>query len=280
MITYHIIYALLMTAGTVIKFPLLYKNMLRFNVPVTVIITAVTSSAMELAYLPFSPLCDNAPALLFIYLLSIAATVMLIRFDRLIDMLILDCFYQFFYNILGTAIITVLTAIYGAVTGADMNTWFSQSTSTAADYIMRCAAVAVCFVIALIICLRCIPLIVNMNMKLKLPLFMGTALPVFIFMVIRHIVNPDASQMLSGFLVICYGILLTLIAISLLIFFINVFLNTREENQLMQAKIEAQNEYYHRVLKIQQDLREAKHDLVNRLVAYNMSQSTGADSDR
>ena len=276
MITYHIIYALLTTAGTVIKFPLLYKNMLRFNVPLTVIITAVTSSAMELAYLPFSPLCDNAPALLFIYLLSIAATVMLIRFDRLI----LDCFYQFFYNILGTAIITVLTAIYGAVTDADMNTWFSQSTSTAADYIMRCAAVAMCFVIALIICLRCIPLIVNMNMKLKLPLFMGTAVPVFIFMVLRHIIDPDTSQMLSGFLVVCYGILLTLMAISLLIFFINVFLKTREENQLMQAKIEAQNEYYHRVLKIQQELREAKHDLVNQLVAYNISQSAKTDSDK
>ena len=276
MITYHIIYALLTTAGTVIKFPLLYKNMLRFNVPLTVIITAVTSSAMELAYLPFSPLCDNAPALLFIYLLSIAATVMLIRFDRLI----LDCFYQFFYNILGTAIITVLTAIYGAVTDADMNTWFSQSTSTAAAYIMRCAAVAMCFVIALIICLRCIPLIVNMNMKLKLPLFMGTAVPVFIFMVLRHIIDPDTSQMLSGFLVVCYGILLTLMAISLLIFFINVFLKTREENQLMQAKIEAQNEYYHRVLKIQQELREAKHDLVNQLVAYNISQSAKTDSDK
>ena len=280
MITYHIIYSLLMTTGTVIKFPFLYKNMLRFNIPVTVIITAVTSSAMEMSYLSFSPLCDNAPALLFIYLLSIAATVMLIRFDRLIDMLILDCFYQFFYNILGTAIMSVFIAVYGLITDADMNTWFSQSTSTVADYIIRYIAVTVCFIIGLVICRKCTPLIVNMSMKLKLPLFMGTALPIFIFMVMKHIANPDASQMLSGFLVICYGILLTLIAISLLIFFINVFLNTREENQLMQAKIEAQNEYYHRVLKIQQDLREAKHDLVNRLVAYNMSQSTGADSDR
>ena len=91
MITYHIIYSLLMTTGTVIKFPFLYKNMLRFNIPVTVIITAVTSSAMEMSYLSFSPLCDNAPALLFIYLLSVAVTIMLVRFDRLIDMLILDC---------------------------------------------------------------------------------------------------------------------------------------------------------------------------------------------
>ncbi|MDY2934472.1 MAG: hypothetical protein SOT05_10325, partial [Anaerovoracaceae bacterium] len=269
-----------MTTGTVIKFPFLYKNMLRFNIPVTVIITAVTSSAMEMSYLSFSPLCDNAPALLFIYLLSVAVTIMLVRFDRLIDMLILDCFYQFIYNTLGAAIMSVFIAVYGLITDADMNTWFSQSTSTVADYIIRYIAVTVCFIIGLVICRKCTPLIVNMSMKLKLPLFMGTALPIFIFMVMKHIANPDASQMLSGFLVICYGILLTLIAISLLIFFINVFLNTREENQLMQAKIEAQNEYYHRVLKIQQDLREAKHDLVNRLVAYNMSQSTGADSDR
>lgn len=280
MITYHIIYALLMTAGLVIKFPLLYKNMLRFNIHITIIIATAVYAAEELAYLSFSPLCDNTPALFIIYLLSVAANIILIRFDRIIDMLILDCFYQFLYNIMGTAIIAVMVAVYGAVTGADMNTWFAQSTSTAADYRIRCIAVAMCFIIALVICRKCKPLMLNMSMKLKLPLFMGTAVPVFIFMVLRHIIDPDTSQMLSGFLVVCYGILLTLMAISLLIFFINVFLKTREENQLMQAKIEAQNEYYHRVLKIQQELREAKHDLVNQLVAYNISQSAKTDSDK
>lgn len=269
-----------MTAGLVIKFPLLYKNMLRFNIHITIIIATAVYAAEELAYLSFSPLCDNTPALFIIYLLSVAAAIMLIRFDRIIDMLILDCFYQFLYNIMGTAIIAVMVAVYGAVTGADMNTWFAQSTSTAADYRIRCIAVAMCFIIALVICRKCKPLMLNMGMKLKLPLFMGTAVPVFIFMVIRHIVNPDASQMLSGFLVVCYGILLTLMTISLLVFFINVFFKTREENQLMQAKTEAQNEYYYRVLKIQQELREAKHDLANRLVAYNISQSAKTDSKK
>lgn len=48
----------------------------------------------------------------------------------------------------------------------------------------------------------------------------------------------------------------------------------------MQAKTEAQNEYYYRVLKIQQELRETKHDLVNRLVAYNISQSAKTDSKK
>ncbi len=280
MITYHIIYALLMTAGLVIKFPLLYKNMLRFNVHITIIIATAVYAAEELSYLSFSPLCDNTSALFIMYLLAVATAIMLIRFDRIIDMLILDCFYQFLYNIIGTAIIAVMVAVYGAVTGADMNTWFAQSTSTAADCRIRCIALVMSVIIALVICRKCKPLMLNMSMKLKLPLFMGTAVPIFIFMVIRHIANPDASQMLSGFLVVCYGILLTLMAISLLIFFINVFLKTREENQLMQAKIETQNEYYHRVLKIQQELREVKHDLVNQLVAYNISQSAKTDSDK
>lgn len=80
---------------------------------------------------------------------------------------------------------SVFIAVYGLITGADMNTWFSQLTSTAADYIIRCIAVAICFIIGLVICRKCTPLIVNMSMKLKLPLFMGTALPVFIFMVME-----------------------------------------------------------------------------------------------
>ena len=97
---------------------------------------------------------------------------------------------------------------------------------------------------------------------------MGTAVPIFIFMVLRQAIDPDTSQMLAGAMVACYGILLTLMAVSLLVFFI------------IQAKIEAQSEYYHRVLKIQQELREAKHDLANQLVAYNISQNAKTDSDK
>ena len=272
--------SILMSLGNIVKFPLIYKSTLRFNTCLTVIITAIIFGLDEFAYLPFSPLCDNKPALMIIYLLTVLTCIVLIRTDKIIDVLVIDEVYQFLYNVIGTAIIAILTVVYGAISGADISTWFSRSTSTTADFAIRCIATVLAFTISLIICRKCVPLMSNLSKRLKLPLFMGTAVPVFIFMVLRHIIDPDTSQMLSGFLVVCYGILLTLMAISLLIFFINVFLKTREYNQLVQAKIEAQNEYYHRVLRIQQELREAKHDLANRLVAYNISQSAKTDSKK
>ena len=148
------------------------------------------------------------------------------------------------------------------------------------NFAIRCIATVLAFTIALIICRKCVPLMSNLSKRLKLPLFMGTAVPIFIFMVLRQAIDPDTSLMLAGAMVAGYGIMLALMAVSLLIFFINVFLQTREYNQLVQAKIEAQNEYYHRVLRIQQELREAKHDLANRLVAYNISQSAKTDSKK
>ncbi len=39
----------------------------------------------------------------------------------------------------------------------------------------------------------------------------------------------------------------------------------------MQLKIEIQNQQYQRILKAQQEAREAKHDLNNRLAAYTVA---------
>lgn len=280
MLIYGIINAILMTLGNTVKFPVVYRSMLRFNVTATTIAAAVVYASDELAYMPFSPLCDNKAALMAVYLVTAAACVILAHPDRLADVLIMDCFYQFLYNTIGSAVIAVLTVIYGAVSGADSNTWFSRYTSTDADYIIRYAALIISFGISLILCRKCLPLILNIRSRLKHLLFVGTVIPVFTFMIIRHIADTDTAQMLSGFLVICYGILLTLMAVSLLVFFISVFLQTKEENRLMQARIEGQNEYYHRVLRLQQELREAKHDLANQLAAYNISQSKETDSGR
>lgn len=280
MTIYIVINAILMSLGNIVKFPLIYKPTLRFNTCLTVIITAIIFGVDEFAYLPFSPLCDNKPALMVIYILTVLTCIVLIRTDKIIDVLVINGFYQFLYNVIGTAIIAILTVVYGAVSGADISTWFSRSTSTTADFAIRCIATVLAFAVALIICRKCVPLMSNLSKRLKLPLFMGTAVPIFIFMVLRQAIDPDTSQMLAGAMVACYGILLTLMAVSLLVFFINVFLQTREYNQLIQAKIEAQSEHYHRVLKIQQELREAKHDLANRLVAYNISQSAKTDSKK
>lgn len=278
MLICDIIYVILMTAGLVIILPILFRNMLRFNVYITVISAAAVHALEELACMPFSPVCGNTAAMVINYLLTVVVTIMLIRFDRLIDMLIIYCFYQFLYNVIGTAIMVVSTVIYGTITGVDSDTWFDGNTSTVSDMIMHNIALALSFAVSLIICRKCMPIMVNMNMRLKLPLFAGAVVPVFVYLIVRNLVDGDSPQRLSGPMAICYGILLILMAVSFIVFFVNVFLQTKEENQLIQVKIKAQNEYYYRVLRVQQELREARHDLANQLVACNISQADESSS--
>ena len=279
MIIYSIINEIILILGNIVKFPVIYRSMLRFNLRTTVVI-AITGAISDMASAPFSPVYGSRAAMLAAYFITVLAFVIVIRYDRIMEGLIMNCFYQFLYNTTGSALIAILTAIYGAVSGADSSTWFSHNTSTASDYIIRYISLILCFGISLIICRRCIPLMSNLSRRLKRLLFAGVVLPVFVFMVLRNIFDPNVSHVLEGPMVVCYGILLTLMGVSLIVFFINIFLKTREENQLMQAKTEAQNEYYYRVLKIQQELREAKHDLANQLVAYNISQNAKTDSDK
>ena len=120
----------------------------------------------------------------------------------------------------------------------------------------------------------------NVSRRLKHLLFAGVVLPVFIFVVLKHIADPNHTQLFAGPLIICYGILLVILTVSFLVFFISIFVQTKEENRLVQAKIEAQSEHYRRVLRIQQELREAKHDLANRLAAYNISHNTDKKQER
>ena len=277
MTAYLITNSLLMIFGLTVKFPIVYKPILRFNMWFSTIVVALTYAAVEFAALPSSPVYDRPEAHLILYCISILVCIILARPDRIMEILIMEYFYQALYNILGTAIMAILTVAYGALSGADSTTWFSKSTSTASDYVLRFATLAICFAVSLVICRRCMPLVLNVNRKLKRLLFAGVILPVIIFVTLKVIINPDASQVLAGPLVICYGMLLLMVAVTLLIFFISIFLHSKEENNLIQTRLEAQNRHYHRVLKIQQELREAKHDLVNRMAAYNIS---GSGKDR
>ena len=280
MTIYIVINAILMSLGNIVKFPLIYKPTLRFNTCLTVIITAIIFGVDEFAYLPFSPLCDNKPALMVIYILTVLTCIVLIRTDKIIDVLVINGFYQFLYNVIGTAIIAILTVVYGAISGADISTWFSRSTSTTADFAIRYVATVLAFTVALIICRKCVPLMSNVSRRLKHLLFAGVVLPVFIFVVLKHIADPNHTQLFAGPLIICYGILLVILTVSFLVFFISIFVQIKEENRLVQAKIEAQSEYYRRVLRVQQELREAKHNLANRLAAYNISHNTDKKQGR
>ena len=279
MIIYNIIHEAILILGNVVKFPIVYRSMLRFNLCTTLVIATV-GALSDMAAIPSSPLYGNRAAMLAVYFITVLTFIVLIRPDKIIEGLIINCFYQFLYNIIGTALIAMITAIYGAASGADSSTWFSFSTSTFSDYIIRYISLILCFGISLIICRKCAPLLSNVSRRLKHLLFAGVVLPVFIFVVLKHIADPNHTQLFAGPLIICYGILLVILTVSFLVFFISIFVQTKEENRLVQAKIEAQSEHYRRVLRIQQELIEAKHDLANRLAAYNISHNTDKKQER
>ncbi len=279
MIIYNIIHEAILILGNGVKFPIVYRSMLRFNLCTTLVIATV-GALSDMAAIPSSPLYGNRAAMLAVYFITVLTFIVLIRPDKIIEGLIINCFYQFLYNIIGTALIAIIAIIYGAVSGADSSTWFSFSTSTVSDYIIRCISLILCFGISLIICRKCVPLMSNVSRRLKHLLFAGVVLPVFIFVVLKHIADPNHTQLFAGPLIICYGILLVILTVSFLVFFISIFVQIKEENRLVQAKIEAQSEYYRRVLRVQQELREAKHDLANRLAAYNISHNTDKKQGR
>ena len=273
MIIYELLDSTVMALGHAFKYPVIYRPWLRFNVFITMLIAAVVYGIDSLVYTSISPVSENSACLLGTWLLAEIVNILMVRKDKIIDMLILEYFYQFIYNVIGTGLIALNTIIYGIISGAATDMWFSRQTLTDSDYVIRIISAAICFTISLMICRKVSVIMANMQKKLKLLLFFGMVVPMAIFMVIKNVVILTTENMLQGPLVVLYGILLMWVSVCLLIFFVSVFMQTKENNRLIQARIESQNMHYRRVLKAQQELREAKHDLVNTLAAYNISQT-------
>ena len=273
MIIYELLDSTVMTLGHVFKYPVIYRPWLRFNVFVTMLIAAVVYGIDSFVYTSISPVSENSACLLGAWLLAEIVNILMVRKDKIIDMLILEYFYQFIYNVIGTGLIALNTIIYGIISGAATDMWFSRQTLTDSDYVIRIISAAICFTISLMICRKVSVIMANMQKKLKLLLFFGMVVPMAIFMVIKNVVVLTTEVLMQGPLVVLYGILLMWVSVCLLIFFVSVFMQTKENNRLIQTRIESQNMHYHRVLKAQQELREAKHDLANRLAAYNIAQT-------
>ena len=206
---------------------------------------------------------------IFIILMHIA----LVRKECIADALIIYEMFDLVFNVGATALMAALSFIYSRISGQSSETWYINETSTAADFIMRTICVIAGTAFGLIVCRKCIPILQNVRSGLKLMLCMGFVFPLFLFIILSRIFVTEQEQQLGGPLVIAYGILLIVVSVSLLIFFISVFMQTKENNRLIQTRIESQNMHYHRVLKAQQELREAKHDLVNSIAAYSIAQA-------
>ena len=268
---YSIIYTIPLQLPFVLSFYFLYRDWLRFSVPVTIITISLLYGFESFAFV--TSLFDSARPMVIIDVCVMLVSIILIRREHISDILIIDKLLEFVLNVGGTALMAALSFTYSVMSGQTSEIWYNPDPVSVTDMMMKaiCAAIAVTF--GLIICKKCIPVLKGVRSSLKLMLCMGFVLPIYLFIAFSRFFITDQQQYLDGFVVIIYGILLIVTTVSLLIFFINIFMQAKEDNRLIQTRIESQNMHYRRVLKAQQELREAKHDLVNTLAAYNISQT-------
>ncbi len=270
---YSIIYATVFQLPFILSFYFLYKNWLRFSVPATMI-TASMIYGLDLLACRLPLLSEAGWPLAIVSSVVMLIHVVLVRKEYIADTLITYELLALVLNVAASALMAALSFIYSRISGQSSETWYINETSTAADFIMETICVIAGAAFGLIVCRKCIPVLQNVRSGLKLMLCMGFVFPLFLFIILSRIFVTEQEQQLGGPLVIAYGILLIVVSVSLLIFFISVFMQTKENNRLIQTRIESQNMHYHRVLKAQQELREAKHDLVNSIAAYSIAKTT------
>ena len=175
------------------------------------------------------------------------------------------------FNILGIAIIAALTALYGMLMGRDSQTWFLDETATQADYIIKYIGMIIGYVVSFWITKKCILLLEYLPEKEVWIFSVGLVGLHLLFTFVTRTFMEDSSQYMAGFFVTLYGIYNVGMALLGVLTLMLPLLRLRRENRELRNQMEEQYEYYRKVLETQQQLRESRHDLKNRLVVKAMA---------
>ena len=186
-------------------------------------------------------------------------------------MLILFMIYVFVYNIFGTAIISVLTTVYGLFTGKSNQTWFVAETMTQADVILKTMGIFLGYLAAILICRKCILLLDYLNEREKWIFSLGYAIADVLYLMGSRTFMTSSAEFLGGIWVVLYALYSVLLAALVFLSLALPLIRLRRENHRLRIQMQEQYEYYQKVLETQLQLREIRHDLKNRLVAETVS---------
>ena len=189
-------------------------------------------------------------------------------------MLILFMIYVFVYNIFGTAIISVLTTVYGFFTGKSNQTWFVAETMTQADVISKAMGIFLGYLAAILICRKCILLLEYLNEREKWIFSLGYAIADVLYLMGSRTFITSAEEQLGGIWVVLYALYSVWLAALTFLSLALPMIRLRRENRKLQIQMQEQYEYYQKVLETQFQLREIRHDLKNRLVAETVAKET------
>ena len=186
-------------------------------------------------------------------------------------MLIVFMLYAFIYNMLGVAVAATLSSLYGAITKQSNQTWFVAETMTQADYVIRCIGIAVSYAAAIWLCSKCVHLLDYLREREKWIFSLALFLPDMLFILASRAFITSSDALLAGFFVNLYGIYSVWLCAFLAITLLLPLRRLQQENIRLEAQMQAQYQYYQKVLETQQKLREVRHDMKNRLAAETIN---------
>ena len=186
-------------------------------------------------------------------------------------MLIIFMIYAFIYNAFGGIVISAMTTVYGILTGKSNQTWFIGATMTQADFVLKWTGAALCYVVAILVCRKCILLLEYLSEQEKWIFSLGFITTDVVGMMLTRIFATSSEAMLGGFLVAVYAIYIIGLAVLTTLTLVLPLIRLRRENRRLRIQMQEQYEYYQKVLETQLQLREIRHDLKNRLVAETVS---------
>lgn len=260
----QIIESFIYFTANVSTFWILFRQWLRFSVKKTLGLAAIfvfidDASALLLSF-------GSGWILSIIFLVDAAAEIQLVKWGYRRKACILYEVQCLLFNILGIAIIAVLTAFYGILMGEDSQTWFLDETATQADYIIKYIGMIIGYVVSFLITKKCISLLEYLTEKEVWLFSVGLVGLHVLFTFVTRTFMEDSSQYMSGLFVTLYGIFNVGMALLGVLTLILPLLRLRRENWKLRTQMEEQYVYYRKVMETQQMLREIRHDLKNRLV--------------
>lgn len=166
-------------------------------------------------------------------------------------MLILFLIYVFVYNMFGTAIIFVLTTVYGLFTGKSNQTWFVAETMTQADVILKTVGIFLGYLAAILICRKCILLLEYLNEREKWIFSLGYAIADVLYLMGSRTFMTSSAEFLGGIWVVLYALYSVWLAILTFLSLALPLIRLRRENRRLRIQMEEQYKYYQKVLETQ-----------------------------
>lgn len=207
----------------------------------------------------------------WIHLLLFLLELIPMRREMLTRTMIASVFFNFLYNVVGTIVMLIFVNTYTIITGASNQTWLATTNNTPMDYIFRYMMMPIAGGISCYITYKIAPLLEQLTKTELFWIAMGLIAPMLAFETFKRLAIKSADDYYGGFVIVGYGLLLLVMGTSCILCVLITTFRIGAEKKEMQIRMELQSSQYEEICRLQDGIRELRHDLVNHMAAGALS---------